>query len=51
MPFSPTACCAIAVMYGPARTVTTVVWNAELAQSYIVQPKISRGSSRCNMRV
>jgi hypothetical protein len=24
--------------------VTTVVWKAEFAQSYIIQPKISRGS-------
>ena len=37
-------------MYGPASTVTTVVWNAELAQSYIVQPKISRGSLRAGIR-
>ncbi len=29
-------------IYGPSRAVTTVVLKAELAQSYIIQPVISR---------
>ncbi len=29
-------------MYGPSKAVTTVVLKAELAQSYIIQPVISR---------
>jgi hypothetical protein len=43
-PFSPTTACARAVRYGPSSTLTTVVLKVELAQSYIVQPKISRRS-------
>src|SRR5438132_9301757 len=49
VPFSPAAPCARAVRYGPASTVTTVVWKAEFAQSYIVQPKISRRSLRIKL--
>src|SRR5215207_8623056 len=41
-PFSPTAVCAKRVRYGPKSVPTTVVKKAELAQSYIFQPKISR---------
>src|SRR3712207_8520473 len=33
------------VTYGPSNTPATVVLKTELAQSYIVQPKISRRSS------
>ncbi len=33
---------ANAWMYGPNKAVTTVVLKAELAQSYIIQPVISR---------
>src|SRR6185503_2362549 len=42
-PFSPTASWARRVRYGPNIAPTTVVENAEFAQSYIVHPKISRG--------
>src|SRR5690349_12880874 len=41
-PFSPTAAWARRVRYGPNNAPATVVENAELAQSYIFQPKISR---------
>src|SRR5687768_919748 len=33
-------------MYGPSSAVPTVVTKAELAQSYIIHPRISRGSPR-----
>ena len=42
-PFSPTARCVISVRYGPKSAPTMVVEKAELAQSYIFQPKTSRG--------
>src|SRR5512147_260814 len=45
-PFSPTARWARAVRYGPRSAVATVVTNAEFAQSYIIQPTISRRSPR-----
>jgi hypothetical protein len=41
-PFGPAASAAREAMYGPRKTVPTVVLNAELAQSYMAQPKISR---------
>src|SRR5438309_10104192 len=50
VPFSPAALCARAVRYGPASTVSTVVWKAEFAQSYITQPKISRRSFGIGIR-
>src|SRR5574341_1374979 len=37
--------------YGPKNTVPTVVLNAELAQSYIAQPKISRLSFGCGVAI
>jgi len=43
-PFSPTAVWARRVRYGPNNAPATVVEKAELAQSYIFQPKISRRS-------
>src|SRR5215208_4861204 len=41
-PSGPAASAAREAMYGPRKTVPTVVLNAELAQSYMAQPKISR---------
>src|SRR6185503_17569887 len=41
-PFSPTAVWARRVRYGPNNAPATVVEKAELAQSYIFHPKISR---------
>src|SRR5687767_14683301 len=41
-PSGPAASAAREAIYGPRKTVPTVVLNAEFAQSYIAQPKISR---------
>src|ERR1700690_2292924 len=38
-------------IYGPRKTVATVVLKAELAQSYIAQPKISRLSFTCGCSI
>ena len=38
----PTCASIRPVRYGPRKTVTTVVENAEFAQSYNIQPRISR---------
>src|SRR5215213_6399154 len=43
-PSPPAASAAREAIYGPRKTVPTVVLNAELAQSYMAQPKISRRS-------
>jgi hypothetical protein len=40
--FATAAFAASEAMYGPRKTVPTVVLKAEFAQSYIAQPKISR---------
>src|SRR5688500_17911565 len=41
-PSGPAASAAREAIYGPRKTVPTVVLNAELAQSYMAHPKISR---------
>src|SRR5262245_41191160 len=43
-PLSPTSACASEVRYGMSSAPATVVLKAEFAQSYIIQPKISRRS-------
>src|SRR4029079_17344661 len=43
-PLSPTSACASDVRYGMRSAPATVVLKAEFAQSYIIQPKISRRS-------
>src|SRR5919109_38031 len=43
-PSGPAASAARSEMYGPRKTVPTVVLKAELAQSYMAQQKISRRS-------
>jgi hypothetical protein len=42
LPAASAALRARLARYGPKNTVPTVVLNAELAQSYMAQPKISR---------